>query len=76
MTHLGIQSAQDLRSFAALVRRKRTALHITQKVLADVVGVNDRQISNIEQGLNWPSMGVGIKLCRVLAIELPHGLGK
>lgn len=76
MTPPGLQSAKDLRSFSALVRRRRLALHATQKALADAVGVNDRQISNIEKGLNWPSMSVGIKLCRVLAIDLPRGLGR
>jgi transcriptional regulator with XRE-family HTH domain len=58
-----------LQRFAAGVRAMRGDR--PQREIAEGVGISVNQYSNIECGVNWPSMPVYRKLCKVLKIQLP-----
>jgi len=49
----------------------RRARNITQKVLADAVGVTQRAIANYEAGTRQPSPEVGEKIARFLGMDIP-----
>jgi len=66
----------DLKSFAALVRKKRLAITTSQAKLGKAVGTTNRTISDVERAVSWPEMPVVLGLCRLLDIELPKGLDK
>jgi transcriptional regulator with XRE-family HTH domain len=62
---------KDLEAFAARLRRTRQALHLSQVALAEKVGISNKQLNNVENAHNWPSMPVYVSLCRVLELGEP-----
>lgn len=62
-------ASEALKQFGQGVRAKRGPR--SQRVVADRIGISINQYSNIERGINWPSMPVYLKICRVLRIALP-----
>ncbi len=59
-----------LKRFGQGIRSKRGSR--PQRVIAGKVGISVKQYSNIECGINWPSMPVYRKMCLVLEIALPE----
>jgi len=52
------------------VRERRKFLKITQEDLADISGISERTLRDIEKGLANPELESLIKLCEVLGMEL------
>ena len=57
-----------VRSFGELVRRARRQARITQEELAERSGVDRSHISDIERGVNAPSLVMLYKLARGLGL--------
>ena len=53
----------------ALLRREK---HLTQKELAEIVGVGDKHISSLETAKSIPSIEVLVKICKVLDSSLDY----
>lgn len=70
----GVVSKRDLRRFAKNVRKGRDRLGHSQSAFAGLVGISNKQLSNVECGNNWPAMPVALRICRLLAIDLPKAL--
>ncbi len=51
-------------------REYRKSKHLTQFELAEKVGLNEKQISRIEAGLNYPTYLTFVKLIDVLNINI------
>lgn len=51
------------------IRQYREAQKLTQKQLAEQLGVSNTRISNWEQGLNRPDADILATLCRVLNVS-------
>lgn len=54
----------------ALIRRRRKAKGLTQRELAELIGVGDKAVSKWERGLGFPDVGLLSELSRVLGAEL------
>ena len=52
------------------VRERRKFLKITQEDLADISGISERTLRDIEKGLANPELESLMKLCEVLGLEL------
>ena len=52
------------------IARARRARGMTQKQLADVIGVKPQQVANWEQGLRNPKLPALMKLADALAVDL------
>lgn len=52
------------------IGKYRKALHITQMVLGEIIGVSASHISNIERGQTKPSLEVLVGICNVLGITM------
>ena len=59
----------------ANVRRKRTALDLTQEELAERVDVETRSLQRVEQGVQFPSAAVLARLAQALHVPV-HALFK
>lgn len=63
----------DCRIYAAfgdLVYRARSTLHLSQKEVADTVGVSRPTIINIEKGRRGTSLILALKLTKYLGLDL------
>lgn len=54
------------RVFGNRVMMRRKQLGIKQSELAEILGISDNQVSNIENGRSFPKMNNFIRLCEVL----------
>ncbi len=52
------------------IREKRKRKHMTQFMLAEKVGLHEKQISRIESGLNFPNLISFLKIISVLDLKL------
>ena len=52
------------------IREKRKRKHMTQFMLAEQVGLHEKQISRIESGLNFPNLLSFLKIISVLGLKL------
>lgn len=57
------------------IRKHRESLGISQRQLAEQIGVSNGRISNWEQGLNRPDADMLTELCRVLKVSPSSLLG-
>ena len=55
------------------LRNRRLAADLTQRQIADAVGVSQSVIAKIENGYRVPRDGLRVRLARVLGVE-PHVL--
>ena len=55
--------------FGALVRRYREEKHYSREKLAELCGISDRCISNIERGISNPKFDTVVKLCNACGID-------
>ena len=52
------------------IREQRKRKHLTQFMLAEKVGLHEKQISRIESGLNYPTLISFIKILYILGMDL------
>lgn len=52
------------------IREQRKRKHLTQFMLAEKVGLHEKQISRIESGLNYPTLMSFIRIIETLDMEL------
>ena len=55
--------------FGAMVRSYREKKHYSREKLAEICGISDRCISNIERGVSDPKFDTAIKLCSACDID-------
>jgi y4mF family transcriptional regulator len=60
----------DIKEIGNTVRERRMFLKITQEDLADISGISERTLRDIEKGLANPELESLMKLCDVLGLEL------
>ena len=53
------------------IRKYREASHLSQKQLAEILGVSNSRVSNWEQGLNRPDADILAEMC--VALDQGHG---
>ena len=51
------------------IMQRRKQLRIKQSVLAELIGVSDNQISNIENGKSFPRLNSFLKICQALQCD-------
>ena len=57
------------------IAQRRKALNISQAELAEIIGVTDNQISNIERGKSYPKLASFIMICEELDCNADYLLG-
>ncbi len=57
-------------TFGKYLKKHRMAKHMTQRELAEKIGVQTKSISYIERGLNFPSTDKLFKMCMLLDMSL------
>ncbi len=60
----------DINQIATTVKNRRKFLKITQEDLADISGISERTLRDIEKGLANPELESLMKLCEVLGLKL------
>ena len=66
----------DIKKIGEVIRERRKFLKITQEDLADISGISERTLRDIEKGLANPELESLMKLCEVLGLELTIGVIK
>ena len=72
MTNGSIMSGDDMidknckNILGSRIMQRRKQLGIKQSELAELIGVSDNQISNIENGKSFPRLNSFIKICDIL----------
>lgn len=66
----------DQQKFATRLRKLRRDTDISQKVLADVIGVSTNQISQMEKGLKTTSLSRLCLLCDYFNVSADYLLGQ
>ncbi len=56
--------------FGAMVRSYREEKHYSREKLAEMCGVSDRCISNIERGVSDPKFDTAVGLCKACGIDI------
>ncbi len=64
-----------MNTFADRLRSERISKGLTQKQLANAVGITYNAICNYEAGYREPSIDLIIKLCKVLEISSDYLIG-
>ena len=52
------------------IRERRSMLNIRQEDLADIAGISERTLREIEKGAANPELNSLLKLCEVLGLEI------
>ena len=60
----------DLVKIGKYIASKRKSLGMTQKQLAEKIGMNDKSVSKWERGICLPDVSVYLELCEILGISL------
>jgi len=60
----------DIKEIGTTVKVRRKFLKITQEDLAEISGISERTLRDIEKGLTNPELASLMKLCEVLGLEL------
>lgn len=66
----------DIKGIGSALRVRRKFLRITQEDLADISGISERTLRDIEKGLANPELASLLKLCEVLGLEISIGVIK
>ena len=66
----GLQPKRFKEAFAKAVSEKRMELGLTQRQLAKLTGINQRDISHIEQAKANPTLSTQVKLLTTLGLKL------
>ena len=65
---------QRRKRLGRLVRARRIAMGMTQIELADLVGISNKTLFNIECGSNWPSLPIYVDILQELGFPEPPPL--
>lgn len=65
----------NLSNFAALLKQKRTALHLSQSKVAQLCYMSKSSYSHFENGKRLPSLETMLKLCKILNTDLEEFIG-
>jgi putative transcriptional regulator len=57
-------------NFTNRIRERRTAMGLTQKALAEAVGVSRRTIISVEQGRHEPTLSLAFLLARIFDVRI------
>lgn len=60
----------DLIKIGKYIAEKRKALGLTQKQLAEQLGMSDKSVSKWERGICLPDVSVYMELCGILGINM------
>ena len=60
----------DLIKIGKYISEKRKALGLTQKQLAEKIGMSDKSVSKWERGVCLPDVSVYLELCEILGIHI------
>jgi y4mF family transcriptional regulator len=60
----------DMNEISKKIKKRRTFLKITQEDLADISGISERTLRDIEKGIANPELQSLMKICEVLGLEL------
>ena len=60
----------DLVKIGKYIAEKRKALGLTQKQLAEQLGMSDKSVSKWERGVCLPDVSVYLELCKILGITI------
>lgn len=60
----------DIKEIGLTIKGRRKFLKITQEDLADISGISERTLRDIEKGLANPELESLMKLCEVLGLKL------
>ncbi|QSE99319.1 helix-turn-helix transcriptional regulator [Fulvivirga lutea] len=60
----------DIKKIGETVKERRKFLKITQEDLAEISGISERTLRDIEKGSANPELASLMKLCEVLGLEL------
>ena len=60
----------DLVKIGKYIAEKRKALGMTQKQLAEKLGMSDKSVSKWERGVCLPDVSVYLELCKILGITI------
>jgi y4mF family transcriptional regulator len=60
----------DIKEIGSTIKGRRKFLKITQEDLADISGISERTLRDIEKGLANPELESLMKLCEVLGLKL------
>lgn len=66
----------DVLEIGEAIKERRKHLKITQANLAEISGISERTLRDIEKGLANPELASLIQLCEVLGLELTLGVIK
>lgn len=62
----------DKKFIGNIIKQARQKKSLSQCALAEQVGLSEKHVSNIERGLNFPSLDTFFKLCEVLNLSLEN----
>lgn len=60
----------DAKKTGEIISKKRIALNMTQKELADKLFITDKAVSKWERGISFPDISILIPLAEILNISL------
>jgi DNA-binding XRE family transcriptional regulator len=60
---------RQLRNFGIAIKDKREMLSYTQQDLADLCGISDRTLREMEQGLGQTKLETWLKVCDILGLQ-------
>lgn len=66
----------DLIKIGKYIAGKRKSLGMTQKQLAEKIGMSDKSVSKWERGICLPDVSVYLELCEILGISLNEFLAQ
>lgn len=66
----------NIEEIGTTVRDRRRFLKITQEDLADISGISERTLRDIEKGSANPELESLMKLCEVLGLDITIGVMK
>jgi len=66
----------DPKIFGERIKRARKASRLTQKALAEIIGVGENAVHQIERGNNWPSLPSTVLLANHLGLSLDWLCGR
>lgn len=66
----------DPKIFGERIKRARKASRLTQKALAEIIGVGENAVHQIERGNNWPSLPSTVRLANHLGLSLDWLCGR
>ena len=63
---------EDKKFIGLKLKQARSEANLSQGQLAEKIGISEKHISNIERGLNFPSLDTFFRLCIVLNLSLEY----